>query len=223
MDTVLAVVAHADDEILGCGGALFKHSSQGDKVFVLVMADGVSSRNNASQKEKEKRIHLAQRVQQLMEIESYFFCDLPDNQLDTVSRLTINQTIEVKLAEIQPSIVYTHHWGDLNIDHRLVHEATTVACRPFLNQTTKSLRFFEVSSSTDWQVPRTSSDFAPNLFIDISQTLKKKLQALRIYENEMRSWPHARSYQAVEALARWRGASVGLAAAEAFVIGREIK
>ena len=124
------------------------------------------------------------------------------------------------IAEHQPSTVFTHHPGDMNVDHRCVHEAVVTACRPQPGNLVKTLLLFEVPSSTEWQTPWTAPVFAPNWFVEISQTLERKLAALDVYAAEMRPWPHPRSLQGVEHLARWRGASSGVDAAEAFVLAR---
>jgi LmbE family N-acetylglucosaminyl deacetylase len=119
-------------------------------------------------------------------------------------------------------VVYTHHAGDLNVDHQRVSQAVMTACRPQPGCAVKKIAFFEIPSSTEWQSPSSGPAFAPNWFVDISGTLDTKLKALKAYHGEIRPWPHARSYEAVEHLARWRGATVGCDAAEAFVIGRKI-
>jgi LmbE family N-acetylglucosaminyl deacetylase len=143
--------------------------------------------------------------------------------LDAIPRLELVKLAERHVADIRPDIVYTHHAGDLNVDHRRVHEAVVTACRPQANCTVRRLLFFEIPSSTEWQVPGAAPAFLPNWFVDISAVLEAKMLALRAYHAEMRRWPHPRSYKGVSHLARWRGASVGCEAAEAFILGREIR
>ncbi len=120
------------------------------------------------------------------------------------------------------STVRTHLAGDVNIDHRVLHDAVVSACRPQPTHCVRELLFFEVASSTEWRPPGSASAFLPNRFVDISSTLDAKLKALRAYASEMRPFPHARSIEAVQALAAWRGATVGVAAAEAFMLGRTL-
>ena len=134
----------------------------------------------------------------------------------------ITQAVEALIAKHQPEIVFTHHVGDVNIDHRRLHEAVVTACRPQQGQCVKTLLCFEVPSSTEWQLPGSAPAFLPNWFIDISTTLGRKLAALDHYADELRPWPHPRSRQGVEHLAHWRGATVGVNAAEAFVLGRQL-
>ena len=120
-------------------------------------------------------------------------------------------------------MVYSHWIGDVNIDHRRIHEAVVAACRPQPGHPVESLLFFEVASSTEWQTPGSAPAFQPNWFVDISATLDTKLAALAAYQAELRDWPHPRSTRGVEHLARWRGSTVGCEAAEAFVLGRHLR
>ncbi len=136
--------------------------------------------------------------------------------------LDVVQRIETFVARYGPATVLTHHAGDVNVDHRVVHDAVIAACRPQPMHTVRELLFFEIPSSTEWRPPASAPPFTPNWFVDISDTLDAKLAALRAYAPEMRPFPHPRSMEAVVALATWRGATVGVAAAEAFMLGRAI-
>lgn len=224
---VLVIAAHPDDEVLGCGGTIAKHIQDGDEVHVVIMAEGVTSRTQQRDRsgsaselsELAKAAHAANRI---LGTTSLTLKDLPDNRMDSLDRLDVIKEVEKLVQTHRPSIVYTHHMGDLNIDHRRIHEAVMTACRPVPSQPTSTLLFFEVASSTEWQTPSSTSAFIPNWFVDISRTLELKLEALRAYQSEMRPWPHARSIESHEHLARWRGATIGVDAAEAFVLGRNI-
>jgi LmbE family N-acetylglucosaminyl deacetylase len=224
--SVLVIAAHPDDEILGCGGTIARHHKSGDSVAVLVMADGISSRNASHRKSLVKDIEYrrqsAQRANEILGINKLTFLSYPDNRMDSVALLDIVRDIENELDKLKPSIIYTHHAGDVNIDHSIVHEAAIVACRPQPGHSVKQLLFFETPSSTEWRPAASRSSFEPNWFVDISETLDLKLQALAAYSSELRDFPHPRSLAAIEHLARWRGASVGLEAAEAFELGRYI-
>ena len=219
---VLAVVAHPDDEVLGCGAALALHAACGDEVSIVILADGESSRAGAAGtrvSERERAAHVAASILGAARVVLH---GLPDNQLDTRPRLELAKLVEGHISELRPDTVYTHHSGDVNVDHRLVHEAVVTACRPQAGHPVKTLLFFEIPSSTEWQVPGSAPAFLPNWFVDISTVFDTKLKALRAYHTEMRPWPHPRSYEGVEHLAHWRGATVGCAAAEGFVLGRAI-
>ena len=165
----------------------------------------------------------AQRAADILGIQSISFGDFPDNKMDTIPLLEIIQSIEKLIDRFKPEIIFTHHAGDLNVDHRRTHEATAVACRPKNGRGgVNTLLFFEIPSSTEWQLSGSAPIFAPNWFVDISKTFKRKLDALDAYHDELRDWPHPRSLKGVEHLARWRGATIGVDAAEAFILGRRI-
>lgn len=224
---VLVVAAHPDDEVLGCGGTIAKHSQEKDNVHVLILAEGATSRDlqRNRQKRQTELSALAQAANQAGEIlgvASLTLHEFPDNRMDSCDILDITKVVEQAIEQHTPEIIYTHHVGDVNIDHRCVHQAVVTACRPMPGKTVKTLLFFEVTSSSEWQIPSSAPVFAPNWFVDISETLSLKLKALEVYSSEMRSWPHARSITAIEYLNRWRGASVGVEAAEAFILGRNL-
>ncbi len=222
---IAAIVAHADDEVLGCGGTLRRHSLAGDEVSVVILADGESSRDVGSEAANavKRREEAARKAADTLGIRHLTLHRLPDNRLDTLALLDIVKLIEAHLEKIAPDTIYTHHAGDLNVDHRRVHQAVVTACRPQSRRGVDTLLFFEVPSSTEWQTPGSAPPFLPNWFVDVSSTLDAKLKALDAYGDEMREWPHPRSCKGVEHLARWRGATAGCDAAEAFVLGRRIE
>ncbi len=223
MKTVLIIAAHPDDEVLGCGGAMAKHAAGGDAVHTLFLSDGVSARpGDGGRAAIEVRKEAAKRAAQALGAEPPHFLDLPDNRLDTVALLDVVRPVEDMVAALAPAVVYTHHGGDLNIDHRIAHQAAMTACRPLPSSPVKAIYAFEVASSTDWASPNSGPPFRPTRFVDIGRELEHKLNALACYEGEMPPFPHSRSLQAIEALARWRGASTGLTAAEAFEVLRQI-
>ena len=225
MTSILVVAAHPDDEVLGCGGTLAKLADQGAIIHVAFLADGVSSRAGEKAKQQEElqlRRAAAQTACDILRVKSVSFGDFPDNRMDTVALLDMTQAVEGVIAEHRPDTVFTHHAGDLNIDHRLTHEAVVTASRPQSGHPVKTILSFEVPSSTEWNLPGNAPAFVPNWFVDISGTLDRKLAALDAYSAELRPWPHSRSRQGVEHLARWRGATVGADAAEAFMLGRHL-
>lgn len=223
--SILILAAHPDDEVLGCGGTIAKLADQGAIVHVAFLADGVFSRAGdmvAQREELGVRRTAAHKACDILGVKSVSFGDFPDNRMDTVALLDIIKALEELIVAHQPEVVFTHHAGDVNIDHRRIHEAVVTACRPQCGHPVKTLLCFEVPSSTEWQLPGSAPVFAPNWFVDISGTLDRKLAALDVYAAELRDWPHPRSRQAVEHLAHWRGATVGADAAEAFMLGRQL-
>ena len=224
-ESILVLAAHPDDEALGCGGTIARLAGEGSSIHVAFLADGVSSRDGsgaAQQIELKSRRDAARKACEILGAKSVSFGDLPDNRMDGVNLLDIVKTVEALITEHRPDTLFTHHAGDLNVDHRRAHEAAVTACRPYQGQQVRTLLFFEVPSSTEWQPPSVGSVFAPNWFVDISKTLERKLAALDSYAAELRPWPHPRSRQGVEHLARWRGATIGVDAAEGFGLGRQL-
>jgi LmbE family N-acetylglucosaminyl deacetylase len=222
-ERVLVVAAHPDDEALGCGAVLRRHVEAGAEVFCVSLTNGVGSRADAHGREEvAQRGQAAAESARILGFRWLAQGDLPDNALDTVPLLDVARLVEVAKAEARPDIVYTHHGGDLNVDHRVAFAATLTAFRPQPRETYSEIRTFEVPSSTDWSHAAVGPDFHPTLFIDAVTTWPAKQAALAAYATEMRPFPHARSSQAIEALSTWRGAQVGLARAEAFEVIRRI-
>jgi LmbE family N-acetylglucosaminyl deacetylase len=225
--SVLVIAAHPDDEVLGCGGTIARHADAGDQVQVLILAEGSTSRQQHRDRAEVTRelFALAQAAQQagaILGAQGVELLDLPDNRLDSIDRLDLIKQIEECIALHQPQVVYVHHAGDVNIDHRRLHEAVVTACRPTPGQPVRRLLSYEVASSTEWQPPGSAPAFQPNWFVDITAQWDRKRQALEAYAAEMRPWPHARSIEALEHLARWRGAQVGVGAGEAFCLLRQL-
>ena len=228
MSNILVVAAHPDDEVLGCGGTIVKHINQGDEVHVLILAEGITSRDTkrdrSNSKEELSELGIAaHKAHKIMGTSSLKLLDYADNRMDSVDLLDIVKTVEEEVKEKKPKIVYTHHHGDLNIDHQITHQAVLTACRPDPDQSVRKILAFEVQSSTDWQSQIANKIFTPNHYINISDYLDFKLKALEAYSSEMRSWPHSRSIKAVEHLALWRGSTVGIEAAESFQLIRQIE
>jgi len=225
----LVVAAHPDDEVLGCGATMARIAYEGGIVQTIFLADGESSRFPVSEISAPKVIEriLARKAAAISaatilgSIPPKFF-DLPDNRLDTVPMLEIAKIVETEIALFKPSRVITHFSGDLNIDHQKVHEAVLVATRPQGDSRVSEVICFELPSSTEWRPPGSGQHFCPNLFIGVEGFENQKLAALTAYEIEMRTFPHPRSIEAIEALMRWRGASSNLILSEAFVLARAV-
>jgi LmbE family N-acetylglucosaminyl deacetylase len=217
----LVVAAHADDETLGCGGTIARHVSEGDTVHVMIMTNGVGARGDGDEKAIKERQEAFHKAMSILGVQKTYENDFPDNRMDTFPLLEITQSVEKVIKKIEPSIVYTHHYGDLNIDHQITHKAVITACRPIPQSSVKEIYSFEVLSSTEWS-DINSSFFRANKYMDISNYIDVKLKAIDVYHVEMRSQCHSRSKQNVETLAKLRGFSVGIFAAEAFQIIRTI-
>ncbi|MGE8720204.1 PIG-L deacetylase family protein [Leptospira terpstrae] len=226
---VLVIAAHPDDEVLGCGGTMTRLSEEGHDVHVLILAEGLTSRE--IKRDRESKISElnslsidANKANLSLGVKSVELYDFPDNRMDSIDRLDVIKVVERKIEEINPSVLFTHFGNDLNIDHRITSDAVVTACRSYPGQVVEELYFFEVASSTEWQISPNVSGFLPNVYYKINtKQMEKKKTALSIYESEMRKFPHARSIEAVEALGKWRGANIGFEYAEAFICARVIR
>lgn len=220
---ILIIAAHPDDEVLGCGGTIAKFGRErGVEVYTLILGEGVTSRyekreTGVKSKELKELKGCINKAAKILGVKKIFVLDFPDNRFDTVALLDIVKAIEKVKDEIKPHIVYTHYRGDLNIDHRITYEAVLTACRPVKSETVREIYSFEVPSSTEWNYPNT---FCPNVYVDISETIGRKVEALGAYKSETRAWPHPRSVKAIKNLAQKRGCEVGFDYGEAFELVR---
>lgn len=214
----MIIAAHPDDEVLGVGATAARHANNGDKVHVLIVSEGETSRARAKSKNVAVLRNAAIASAKVLGAEKPIFLGLPDNRLDSIDFLNIVQKIEERVLLIQPEIVYTHHGGDLNLDHQIVHRAVMTAFRPIPGSSVRKLFSFETLSSTEWSSLSIGPSFNPTHFVNITQTLDVKLAALNCYEMELRDYPHPRSIDAIKSLAKVRGSHVGVPAAEAFEV-----
>jgi len=219
---ILVVAAHPDDEVLGCGGTLAKHAHQGDIVQCLFLADGVGARDATDKSVLDARIESAAKAARILGCRGPQHLNLPDNRLDSLPLLVLVQAVEMHVAEFGPERIYTHHHGDLNVDHRLAHEAVLTACRPLVGHSVREIYTFETLSSTEWSGPRQDRTFIPNHFENIAGFFDIKLAALAAYEAEMAPFPHPRSEEAVRAQATLRGTQSGFFVSEAFMLVRSL-
>lgn len=226
--TILVVAAHPDDEVLGCGGSIAKWTASGNIVHILIMAEGATSRSSIRDREvKSEELSLLEKsansAGKILGVASVKLLDFPDNRMDSVDRLDIIKAIEEEIKRLKPDTVVTHHCGDVNIDHRMTHEAVVTACRPQPGHSVRLLLAFEVMSSTEWQPPGSNFVFQPNWFEDVVKTFDFKIKALDCYQSEMREWPHPRSLNNIKNLAQYRGSMIGCEFAEGFMLLRIIQ
>ena len=234
---VLIIVAHPDDEVLGMGGTITKYVKNGDSVKIVIMATGVFSRRSSNNmnasvyevdddmlKKMSKQVQNLQKdaikASKIMGVTDVEFLDFPDNEMDKKSNLEITKKIESIISKFKPDIVFTHSQHDVNIDHRMIYDATITATRPFSKFKVKEVISFEVPSSTEWYFP---SKFSPNMFIDINKELNTKIKALSAYKTEINDFPHPRSAKGIEIIAKHWGTVSAFNAAEAFYIVRQLK
>lgn len=214
-EKILVIAAHPDDETLGMGGTIHKLSLMGSHVRVVFLSDGINSRDKIRESLENRRVAAVNALKNLNCTDVLFY-DFPDNSMDSVPLIEVVKTIEKCIRDFSPTILFTHFPHDLNVDHRISSQACLVAARPKVNSKIKSLLYFEVQSSTEWNFG--SSQFMPNVFVDISDSFLFKVNALKEYQVEIEAFPEARSFAGVEARSTVRGVTVGVSNAEAFQI-----
>jgi len=218
---ILIVAPHPDDEVIGCGGTIAKYSRKGDEVFLCIVTKAYKP--DWSEEFLKNRPKEIEKANKILSIKKTYFLDFPTAKLDTIPQKELNDSISNIVKEIDPEIVFAPYEGDLNKDHRLIFEAVLVATKPKPGSSVKRLLSYENLSETEWGRSLTKKMFIPNVYIDISDTLKEKLGAMKAYKSELKESPHPRSLEIIEALAKKRGSEAGLKFAEAFSLIREIK
>lgn len=230
---ILVVCAHPDDETIGMGGTLKKLSKE-HNVTVLFVAEGVTGRRKSGyennpeydiseietkkmEKEIEIRKEHARNALEILGVNKIRFLDLPNVELDQIPLLRIIKEVEKEISQTNCNMIFTHHYNDLNIDHKVVYEATITAARPIPDSSVIAIASFEIPAATDWKYPY---QFKPNLFVDISNQLDDKINALKEYQYEIRVSPHPRSKEMMKATAMRWGSLSGYNSAEPFEIIR---
>ena len=224
---VLVIAAHPDDEILGCGATTARLLEEKHEVHFAILGEGITSRHarrvDADANQLDRLQRQAREAASKLGVNDLYLYKLPDNRLDTVPLLEVVKIIEDLIERIKPEVIYTHHPGDLNVDHGAVHRAVLTATRPVAGQSVREIYAFEVPSSTEWAFGSLAPTFRPNVFVDVAATLEAKIAAMACYDRESRDFPHPRSPEALRAVARRWGSVVGCQAAEAFELVRLIR
>lgn len=226
MNTILVVAAHPDDEVLGVGGTMARRVAEGDTVYALILGEGQTSRWNKRNLADAAVIDQLHKntldAAKVIGFSKVFFENLPDNRFDSVDLLDIVKKVETYIEDLQPDIIYTHHFGDLNIDHCLTFKAVITAVRPTEKCQVKEIYAFETVSSSEWNFGDKERCFFPNVFVDIEKYFHLKCDALSKYKSEICEFPHPRSLDMLDVLAKKRGSTVGKHYAEAFELIRMI-
>lgn len=221
--SVAVIVAHPDDEVLAFGGIMCRHVDAGDSVSVLILATGLASRTDDGSIDAtalDKLRAEATAANAALGVNDIVFENFPDNRMDSVPLLDVVKTIDCFLSRVSPDVVYTHHFGDLNIDHSVVARAVLTAARPVPGSSIVKIYAGEILSSSEYGMP--GARFVPTTYVGIEAYVDRKREALARYETELRFWPHPRSIKAVAHLARLRGSECGLDAAEGLFLMREV-
>jgi len=220
MSKILVFAPHPDDEILGCGGTIIKSIEAGDEVYVCIATKGCMPLFSTESVNKTRSEAL--ECHKSIGVKKTFFLDFPAAMMEKVERYEMNGKILDVIKEVQPDIVFIPHWGDMQKDHQMVADACMVALRPKYEPKVKSIFSYETMSETAWNAPNVQNEFIPNVFVDISDTLNKKIKALSVFKSQLSEFPDARSLEAVDALAKYRGALMHFKAAEAFMLIRQL-
>jgi len=226
---ILIVVAHPDDEILGLGATMFRLINEyGVRTRVIILGEGITSRSDKrdlKQWENELAIHRNNiyEAQKAIGYHSVGIYDFADNRFDSIPLLDIIKVIEKEKADFVPDVIFTHHGGDVNVDHQKTFEAVITCCRPLNTEHVKTIMTFETMSGTEWRASTDPKHFIPNVFVSVSEDgLKAKIRAMESYEFEKRAYPHPRSPEALKIVAQRWGIATGVDHAEAFCLVRNI-
>ncbi len=217
-ENILVIAPHMDDEILGVGGTMIKHIQKGNCVCVCIVTTGKKPLFPEDGIGKKEAISCHRSIG----VTKTFFLDFPASMLENVNRYELNNSILNVIFETKPTIIFIPHQGDMQKDHQLVAEAAMVCLRPKYNHKIKKIYVYETLSETAWNIPNVQNDFIPNSYIDITEQLELKIEAMSEYKSQLDEFPAARSLEAIRYLAKYRGSIVNLIAAEAFSLIREI-
>jgi N-acetylglucosamine malate deacetylase 1 len=214
---VLAISAHPDDETIGAGGTLILHRRNGDEIFWCIVTRAYTP--PWSEEQVANASAQVDRVKEAVGFREVFRCGFPTVKLNTIPTIEITSAIQRVVDEVRPEVVYAPSSADINEDHRIVHGAVLVAARPLPGSPVRRLLAYEIAPTSRFGSP----PFEANVFVDISDALEEKLAVMKLYEAELRDFPHPRSLEAIRLFAQERGVSVGLGAAECFELVREIR
>jgi len=217
-NNVLVVAVHPDDETLGCGGTLLKHKANGDKIYWLICTDIGKSHHYYKTRQKE-----IEEVSKLYSFDGVIDLQLQTTQVDEYSMSELISKISKLINEIKPNIIYLPFKGDVHSDHRKIFEAAYSCTKSFRYPFIKKIYMIETLSETEFAPSTKEDSFIPNVFVDISKYMDKKIEIMKIFESEIAEHPFPRSERNMRALATLRGATTGCKYAESFMLLKEIQ
>ena len=218
---ILVVAPHMDDEVLGCGGIMAKYAKEGHEVYVAVVTNGQPPLFTREEDDIDKANCL--EAHKLLGVKETFFLDLPAAMLDTMPKYKLNGAINKVVQKLVPDELYIPHKGDMHFDHKMINEACMVAVRPRSEEAVKRVYVYETLSETEWDVPSADNYFMPNVFVDISDYIDLKIEAMAKFSQQIIEYPSPRSKEGIRSLALNRGMTVYKKYAESFMLIREIK
>lgn len=223
MNKILVIAPHADDEVLGCGATIYRHTVLGDEVRIIVATNAnkgapeLFTKNSIEDVRKE-----ALEAHKILRVQKTYFLDFPAPALNAYPSFKISIEISKILNDYKADTVYLPHPGDLHEDHNSIYRAALVSCRPQNGNSVKKIYCYETLSETEWAPMQGDHYFKPNHFVDVSPYFEAKLEAMKCFHSQLKTFPHSRSIEALEALAKYRGSTVGAERAEAFEVERQI-
>ncbi|OKH38058.1 PIG-L domain-containing protein [[Phormidium ambiguum] IAM M-71] len=217
---IMIIAPHADDEVLGVGGTMARFAAEGAEVYVVIATKGYPPHYSEELSTTVREQALV--ANRLLGVKETQFLGLPAANLDCIPFRDINHKLVEAIRKIQPETLYIPFNGDLHIDHQRIFLSALVAARPNCINAPRKIYAYETLSETNWNAPYLTPNFVPNIFVDISDYLPMKIEAMQIYASQIKPFPHERSPEALKALATIRGSTIGRFAAEAFVLVREI-
>lgn len=222
---ILVFAPHPDDEVLGCGGVIAKHHANGDSVYVCIATCGHPPIFNDDLMKTNGWPHTLypeiKKAHDILGVKETFYLDCPAADMESVKRFDLNGRLIELIQKLEPDTIYTPHFGDMQKDHTVLAESIMVAVRPKYKSRVRRVLAYETLSETEWNIPHSKNTFIPNVFVDVEDFIETKLKAMSCYESQLSAFPDPRSLEAVDALAKLRGSTMGSKAAEAFMLIRE--
>lgn len=213
MNKVLVIAVHPDDETLGCGGTLLRHKDEGDEIYWLIVT---TNDKKYSPERNAHRDEMVRKATALYGFDGVFEAGLPTTLLDTLDVNTLVEQINKVYNEVKPNIVYMNFIYDVHSDHKSAFEAAYTCTRSFRKPFIEKIYMIEALSETEFAPAISSSSFCPNVYVDITNYIDKKLEIMKLYDTEIMDEPLPRSLSSIKALARLRGSRAGVMYAEAF-------
>lgn len=222
MNKVIIVAPHADDEIIGCGATIAKHIKDGDEVMIIIATNAnigapeLFTKSQIIETRNEARI-----AHQMLGVKETIFMEFPAPALNAFPEYKISVELSKIFQDFCPTHLYLPHPGDIHQDHKAIYRASLVAARPQGSHIISFIYCYETLSETEW-TPMHEKPFVPNHFVDVTSVFNSKIDAMKCFTSQLKSFPHSRSIETFEALAKYRGATIGVARAEAFIVERQI-
>ncbi|MBZ0156714.1 MAG: PIG-L family deacetylase [Alphaproteobacteria bacterium] len=222
MKKILFIAPHPDDETLGCGGTILRHKVEGDEIYWLLVTCILEEFGFTSEAVSFRKKEI-ETIAELYSFNSVYNLELPTTRLESLPITDLIEKMSSVFRQIQPEVIYLPYRGDIHTDHKVVFDAAVSCTKWFRYGSVKQILAYETLSETDFEINPESRGFRPNVFVDITLYLDKKIDIMKVYKNELGQFPFPRSPEAIRSLALFRGAIAGCNAAEAFMLLKEIK